>query len=59
MKTGWKTAALDKTVTGWETFHRIKLCIFSSLLIDQFPQDISMPNQSLLRLFTPGFKRGA
>lgn len=36
---------LDKTMTGWETFHRIKLRIFSSLLIDQFPQDVSMPNQ--------------
>lgn len=41
-----KRSAGGKKVAGWRTsFLGIKLCIFSSLLIDQLPQDISMPNE--------------
>lgn len=41
-----ETQRWRKKVAGWRTsFLGIKLCIFSSLLIDQLPQDISMPNQ--------------
>lgn len=42
----WKKRSIGGKVAGCRTsFHTIKLCIFSSLLIDQLPQDISMPNQ--------------
>lgn len=42
----WKKWSAGGKVAGWRTsFVGIKLCIFSSLLIDQLPQDISMPNQ--------------
>lgn len=42
----WKKRSTGGKGAGWRTsFLGIKLCIFSSLLIDQLPQDISMPNQ--------------
>lgn len=42
----WKKQSNGGKVARCRTsFHTIKLCIFSSLLIDQLPQDISMPNQ--------------